>query len=101
MIPNDQAVFSPEGILPLHGNRQTMILHELAHYYSPFGNVYGKEVYDPQAAAELPAEKQLTETYNYALYYAGQYAFRDYFVLCAVILVIGSLGLTLMLTCAM
>ncbi|KAI4215511.1 MAG: hypothetical protein LQ351_001980 [Letrouitia transgressa] len=61
----------PEGVLPLHANRQSMIVHELAHFYSEFDSDFG-EVYETQACAELPEVDQLMNAQNYALYYAGK-----------------------------
>ncbi|KAL9613107.1 MAG: hypothetical protein Q9167_002324 [Letrouitia subvulpina] len=69
----EEELEGPEGVLPLHTNRQTIIVHELAHSYSVFDppESDAAEVYETQACAELPAVKQLMNAQNYALYYAA------------------------------
>lgn len=70
----EDGLAGPEGMLPLHANRQTIIVHELAHFYSEFDFPVSDdgEVYDTQACAELPDVDQLMNAQNYALYYAGK-----------------------------
>ena len=80
-FPRD-GLAGPEGILPLSANRQTTLLHELAHFYNEFGiNIPYDEIYDAQACAELPEGRQLMNMNNYALYYAGKpFRFLAYFL---------------------